>query len=225
MGINFTASDATLKHLNIRKEGNEEDAIAAIDLKIECECAAGVLIPLLGADRAPVFWHDNPDQDVLYHGLLEIKCSAYYEDHDLHFCGLDFKGVKLKNFSFTPTPKKNIELVFSASIKSPTNREINVLVEQLHEMSALQVIAPPDLFEHQPDIAHPQLKQPDLLHSNSDLLYPEAVAFVKESGNCTIAHLQRVLKVGYNRAAALIETMESNGIVSVADHAGRRVLL
>jgi hypothetical protein len=64
MGISFSASEAQLKHLNIRKEGNEEDAITAIDLKIECETAAGVLIPLLGADRAPIFWLkcSTPDQ-------------------------------------------------------------------------------------------------------------------------------------------------------------------
>lgn len=230
MGISFSAGEAQLKHLNIRKEGNEEDAITAIDLKIECETSAAVLIPLLGADRAPAFWHDNADEDVLYTGLSEVKTWAVFEDHELRFCGLRFPIAKLKNFSFKPVAKKNVELTFSAAIRSPSDQQINVLAEMLHAGSALEVIAPPDLFDGiQPSegmVAATGEKQVTLsLVDNEDALYPEAVAFVCETKKASISAIQRKLRVGYNRAALLIEKMEVAGVVSAANHAGVREVL
>ena len=48
----------------------------------------------------------------------------------------------------------------------------------------------------------------------SDPLYDEAVAFVIESRKASISSVQRKLRVGYNRAARLIEQMEASGVVS-----------
>ena len=47
-----------------------------------------------------------------------------------------------------------------------------------------------------------------------DPLYDQAVAIVTETRKASISYLQRRLKVGYNRAARMIEAMESAGIVS-----------
>nr|WP_319018124.1 DNA translocase FtsK 4TM domain-containing protein [Gallaecimonas mangrovi] len=58
-----------------------------------------------------------------------------------------------------------------------------------------------------------------------DPLYDEAVAFVIESRRGSISSVQRKLKIGYNRAARLIEQMEMAGIVSPAGHNGNREVL
>ncbi|EKE77988.1 DNA translocase FtsK [Gallaecimonas xiamenensis 3-C-1] len=58
-----------------------------------------------------------------------------------------------------------------------------------------------------------------------DPLYDEAVAFVIESRRGSISSVQRKLKIGYNRAARLIEQMEMAGIVSSAGHNGNRDVL
>lgn len=50
--------------------------------------------------------------------------------------------------------------------------------------------------------------------ANDDPLYDDAVTIVKKTGNAGISHLQRQLRIGYNRAAILIEKMEEQGIVS-----------
>ncbi len=58
-----------------------------------------------------------------------------------------------------------------------------------------------------------------------DDLYDTAVQIVTETRRASISHLQRRLKIGYNRAARLIETMEAAGIVSNMQHNGGRDVL
>lgn len=59
----------------------------------------------------------------------------------------------------------------------------------------------------------------------SDKLYDEAVAFVTDSRKASISSVQRKLRIGYNRAARLIEAMEAAGVVSEAGHNGAREVL
>ena len=61
--------------------------------------------------------------------------------------------------------------------------------------------------------------------SEYDERYDEAVQFVTESGQASISSLQRRLRVGYNRAARMIETMEREGLVGPADGAKPREVL
>ena len=61
--------------------------------------------------------------------------------------------------------------------------------------------------------------------SESDPLYDEAVRFVTESRKASISSVQRRFKVGYNRAASMIEEMEAAGVVSAAESNGTRVVL
>ena len=59
----------------------------------------------------------------------------------------------------------------------------------------------------------------------SDPLYDEAVSCVIKTNKATISSVQRYLKIGYNRAANLIEQMEADGIISAADAGGKRTVL
>ncbi|WP_410497422.1 DNA translocase FtsK [Chitinibacter sp. S2-10] len=58
-----------------------------------------------------------------------------------------------------------------------------------------------------------------------DPLYDEAVAFVMKSRRASISSVQRQLRIGYNRAARLIEQMESAGLVSSMESNGNRTVL
>jgi len=58
-----------------------------------------------------------------------------------------------------------------------------------------------------------------------DELYDQAVAWVTESRKASISSVQRKLRVGYNRAARLIEDMEAAGVVSRPEHNGMREVL
>lgn len=58
-----------------------------------------------------------------------------------------------------------------------------------------------------------------------DPLYDDAVGFVTKTRKASISAVQRALRVGYNRAARMIESMEQSGIVSPADNGKRTVLV
>jgi S-DNA-T family DNA segregation ATPase FtsK/SpoIIIE len=62
-------------------------------------------------------------------------------------------------------------------------------------------------------------------NGESDALYDEAVQYVTESRRASISAVQRKLRIGYNRAARLIETMEAAGVVTeMASNGSREVL-
>ncbi|MEE2690354.1 MAG: DNA translocase FtsK 4TM domain-containing protein [Pseudomonadota bacterium] len=61
--------------------------------------------------------------------------------------------------------------------------------------------------------------------SSGDALYDKAVAIVIRDRKASTSYVQRRLQIGYNRAATLIERMEEEGVVSPANHAGKRDIL
>ena len=58
-----------------------------------------------------------------------------------------------------------------------------------------------------------------------DALYDEAVAIVAKTRKASISSIQRKLKIGYNRSANIVETMEKAGVVSAPSHSGVREVL
>ena len=61
--------------------------------------------------------------------------------------------------------------------------------------------------------------------NSRDELYDEAVALVVRERRASTSFIQRHLKIGYNRAATIIEKMEDNSIVSKPGRAGKREIL
>ncbi|MGQ7716431.1 DNA translocase FtsK [Serratia sp. IR-2025] len=59
----------------------------------------------------------------------------------------------------------------------------------------------------------------------SDERYPEAVQFVQGKSQASISGLQRQFRIGYNRAARLIEQMEAGGVLSAPGIDGTRTVL
>ncbi len=57
------------------------------------------------------------------------------------------------------------------------------------------------------------------------LTYDKAVAIVARDRKASTSYIQRCLKIGYNRAARIIEKMERDGVVSAANHVGKREVL
>jgi len=66
---------------------------------------------------------------------------------------------------------------------------------------------------------------PQEAKGDQDELYDDAVAWVTQSRKASISSVQRHLRVGYNRAARIIEEMEASGVVSTPEHNGQREVL
>ena len=58
-----------------------------------------------------------------------------------------------------------------------------------------------------------------------DVLYDQAVAIVAKDRKCSTSYIQRKLGIGYNKAARLVEQMEDQGVVTSANHVGKREIL
>jgi S-DNA-T family DNA segregation ATPase FtsK/SpoIIIE len=61
--------------------------------------------------------------------------------------------------------------------------------------------------------------------NGEDALYDQAVAIVIKDRKCSTSYIQRKLAIGYNKAARLVEQMEDQGVVSSANHVGKREIL
>ena len=61
--------------------------------------------------------------------------------------------------------------------------------------------------------------------AEKDELYQQALEIIRSEGKASTSFLQRKLQIGYNRAARIIDMMESDGIVSKANHVGKRDVL
>ncbi|QDY68355.1 DNA translocase FtsK [Qingshengfaniella alkalisoli] len=61
--------------------------------------------------------------------------------------------------------------------------------------------------------------------TGEDALYDQAVQIVIQDRKCSTSYIQRKLAIGYNKAARLVEQMEENGLVSAANHVGKREIL
>jgi S-DNA-T family DNA segregation ATPase FtsK/SpoIIIE len=61
--------------------------------------------------------------------------------------------------------------------------------------------------------------------AEEDALYDDAVRFVTESRKASISAVQRKLRIGYNRAARMIESMEATGVVSEMGNNGSREVI
>ncbi len=61
--------------------------------------------------------------------------------------------------------------------------------------------------------------------SDKDELYQAAIDIIRSEGKASTSFLQRKLQIGYNRAARIVDMMEADGIVSKANHVGKRDVL
>ena len=95
-----------------------------------------------------------------------------------------------------------------------SDEEVHTVVNELKSKSEVEYI---DISE--------QVSVVDFNDGEQDSLYDLAVSIVAESRKASISHLQRRLKIGYNRAARIVETMEAQGILSAVQSNGSREVL
>lgn len=100
------------------------------------------------------------------------------------------------------------------------DEDINAVVKAISEQ------APPRyLIESFDKIGHIGLNDAEDENEPADALYSQALNVVKSTGNASTTFLQRKLKIGYARAASLIDALEQNGVVGPPEGSKPRKVL
>ncbi len=91
--------------------------------------------------------------------------------------------------------------------------------------NSLSIQAEPDYVDEILNFADEKETSDNQNHGDKDTLYESALEIIRSEGKASTSFLQRKLQIGYNRAARIIDIMEADGIVSKANHVGKRDIL
>ena len=111
---------------------------------------------------------------------------------------------------FVPPGTARLQRIHGAYISED---ELGKIIDFLKEQS------PPDYIADVIEV--PEENKDDIVEEEHDVKYDEAVAFVTKSKQASISAVQRQFRIGYNRAARIIEMMEREGIVGQSDGTSR----
>lgn len=173
-------------------------------------------------------------REVLERLRATITTTVGVAIHTLRSAGAEFVPVHVDQL----TAKKDMKLTLSVTDKK------HHILEHVNK-GAILILEDPDLYLKKMEEVTADPDQPELEigdensvktgtvvdlksknnDTDSDPLYSHAIEYVESNKNLTISALQRHLRIGYNRAARLLETMELDGIVSACKANGMRVLL
>ena len=91
--------------------------------------------------------------------------------------------------------------------------------------NSLRIQAEPDYIDEILNFADEKEIGDSQSQGDKDELYQQALEIIRSEGKASTSFLQRKLQIGYNRAARIIDMMEADGVVSKANHVGKRDVL
>ena len=91
--------------------------------------------------------------------------------------------------------------------------------------NSLRAQAEPDYVDEILNFADEKETSDSQNQGDKDILYESALEIIRSEGKASTSFLQRKLQIGYNRAARIVDMMEADGIVSKANHVGKREVL
>ena len=103
-----------------------------------------------------------------------------------------------------------------------SDEEVEKIVKYLKKQGAPEYL---EAVTEESDDGGEMMPGADGMASSGNELYDQAVAIVIRDKKASTSYIQRRLSIGYNRAASLIEKMEQEGVISPANHAGKREIL
>ena len=214
---------AEIKHFNARKEGPDEDKTLALDLKLTAKTGSAALV--FFDEHLEGFLYLDGTGAVRNPMMEPLKYKHEVQDCELDIAGCRFHGVRVSKFMIEPQDGYQLWLTWQCSFQ-PTKDECAILAELLQEEVDVAIAAQPDLFggeQATPSVTFTQALMDD--GGQDDPLFHDACQAVMQTGRASISSVQRHLRIGYNRAARLIEGMEQVGIVSPMQSNGSREVL
>lgn len=212
------AGPVTISHINARKEGPDDDKVLAVDLKLSLVSDASILDRFDDMLSDFVFTDINAVRNTM---VGPIPFLFELENYRLEAVGGTFFGVKVKKFTVKPMDGYMAEVCFQVSF-APSGDEVARMAEFLQEEMDIRLEPANDEL----DLDSKETAVDSVTYgSGLDPLYNQAVEIVVSHQRASISFVQRHLRIGYNRAARLIESMERAGLVGTMDKNGNRDVL
>jgi recombination associated protein RdgC len=142
---------------------------------------------------------------------------SFHVDESLHLKKLSLLDIVMAEKHEQQGDSKDMAEEFDADVTIMVGEVVRTLDFLIEELGGLVVEPEADLITATHNPANPE--------DSDDPLYVEAVGIVLKDGRPSISLVQRHLRIGYNRAARLIEDMEKAGVVSVMNSSGSRKVL
>lgn len=238
---------AGIKHLNVRKEGPEDERVLAVDVKLEFKGVDRRLCAYFDEALEPFLWRGNTDALIQRNSFMApVVYMHEITGATVQIAAERYHGCDVKKFSIAPRDSGVFDLTCSVSLY-PSSSDVSALAKLVQEDASASIEGPPDLFDAPPagTAGEAAGRMDDLLRESGgsaeligpggeklmtfgegeDPFYEQAVTLVFEQGKASISLVQRHLKIGYNRAARLLEQMEKNGRISPMDATGARNLI
>lgn len=221
---------ATIKHLNVRKEGPEDEKILAVDIKLEFSKIDRVICDYFDDAMALFLWrHETAGLIVRNQFLHPVEYMNQITSASVTIEGQPFHSCEVKKFAISPRDGGQVDLTCSVSIY-PSSSDVADLAKRVQDGATVLIEGPPDLFDAPTDKPAGEnvvieFKGAAADSEQPDALLEQARALVIKDGKANISYVQRVLKIGYNRAARLMEDLEKLGVVSPMHSSGLRDVL
>jgi hypothetical protein len=142
----LVAGRATILHLNIRKEGPDDEKVLAVDVKLEVRRVGGILAVYFDAALPMLFWLDDDAMGVRNAFMRPVGFANEITGASVKVAGLQFVGVQVKKMALEPVDGGM--LTFSCSLAiAPSADEVAALARLVQVEVTVFIEGPPDLFD------------------------------------------------------------------------------
>lgn len=218
------AGSASIKHLNVRKEGPDDEKILAVDVKVSIMQVDRHICGYFDDALEAFLWRGDTDALIVRNAFLAptvylnqiTGANVRIGEHEFH-------GCEVKKFSIEPRDGGVVTLMCSIALY-PNSSDVSELARLVQEDTNVSIEGPPDLFA-EPGAVAAISTTPTEHGDGPDPMLDQAVQVIRANKKASISLVQRHLKIGYNRAARLLEAMEKAGVVSPMESNGSRKIL
>lgn len=149
---------ASIKHLNVRKEGPEDEKILAVDVKLEFKMVDRRLCAYFDDALEAFLWRGDTQALIVRNfWLTPVAYSNEISGAFVKIGLLEFAGCDVKKFSLQPADGGVMTLACSVSL-NPNSADVSALAKLVQDEDQVSIEGPPDLF----DAAPTPSEQPDV---------------------------------------------------------------
>lgn len=255
MLLKIEQTHTDISNVNYRKENHGGDKMLAADVKFAMVLPAAMMHDMVldqpPIPFAEFFYHDPapkegemfPDTNMISKrrelciGAMQI--TSEYSEHKITFnteggnqLPMVFGEAKINTLILELKENRTVELTGRFQFLMPDDDETIGRLAEFIKRTVVIDIDPPEQVDIEDEeasnvtpIKSEEIDESDEIEIEEDPMYNQAVEIVAKHQKSGISFIQRELKVGYNRAAWIVDALEARKVISPTDEAGQRQIL